>query len=230
MKKYWGLSIVFFATLLVSTVVFRTEAINSGLVLGESTEAPIRKLTETARKSTINPTDYIKRLTETPLRTLKKDAQSKTPKPTPNLTNMAERKQKLEDKKLKLCQEKSANILKRSTQLGEKAQAMKEKFSSVVESIKAYYIKKGLSVTAYAELIAAIETKKSAITALLETAKTDLAQFSCTGDNPSEQLQKHRIDMEAVQTALHEYRLAIKNLIDAIKNSAQPTGIPTVTP
>lgn len=239
MKKYWLLGIGFFSIISISTLYIRSTTINDSQVLGEFTsvqkpfinpteyiqkltEAPIRKLTETAqRKSLLNPTEYIKRLTGPPNRNI-----------TPNLTGAAEHKQRLTDQKLKLCLEKSTIIVKRSTQLGEMVTNMEKKFTSIVDGVKGYYVKRELTLVNYNELVAAIETKKNTLLPLVEVAKADVADFSCTGENPSEQLKKYKTDMQAVVTALQDYRKSIQNLIVAIKGLIVPevtvTGEPTV--
>lgn len=253
MKKYWLLCVVCSVVLLTGTTVMQSAFAveNPGTSSTSNLSKPsinptdyIRKLTETPRmkpplkppkkldvmqgvKPTINPTEYILKLTGVPGRNL-------TGKPMPNLTGLAERKQHLTDLKLKVCQEKSTIILKRSTQLGEMVENMLKKFTSIVEGVQKYYMEKGLTLTNYAELVAVIEIKKSALAPLVETAKADVSGFSCTGDNPAEQLKKYRTDMQAVITALHDYRKAIRDLIVAIKgpNILEPTTTtePTVSP
>lgn len=246
MKKYWLLCVVCLVVLLVGTMVMQpvlgVEDFLSKPLINPTDY--IRKLTETPRmkptlkpqkkldvmqgvKPSLNPTEYILKLTGVPGRNL-------TGKPMLNLTGVAERKQHLTDLKLKVCQEKSAIILKRSTQLGEMVANMEKKFTSIIDGVKGYYVKKKLTLTNYDELVAAIETKKSAISPLLEVAKADVSSFSCSGENPAEQLKKYRTDMQAVITALQDYRESIKDLIVAIKGLTIPestvTGEPTVVP
>lgn len=252
MKKYWLLHVVCSVVLLTGAVMRSAFAMeNPGTSSTSNLSKPsinptnyIRKLTETPRmkpplktpkkldvmqgvKPTINPTEYILRLTGVPGRNL-------TGKPMFNLTGVAERKQRLSDQKLKICQERSAIILKRSTQLGEMVANMEKKFTSIIGGVKEYYVKKKLTLTNYDELVAAIDTKKSAISPLLEVAKADISSFSCSGENPAEQLKKYRTDMQAVIVGLHDYRKAIKDLIVAIKALTIPevtdTGEPTVVP
>lgn len=251
MKKYWVLSIAFFAILIGSTAIIKTSSISEGLVLGENTavqrplinpteyvrkltEAPMRKLTEAAKKSTINPTEYIKKLTEKKTSTgsaEKHTGESErklTGKPTPNLTGIEERKQHLADQKLKICEEKSGKIVERSKELRQRVLEMEKKFTSIVDGVKEYYVKKELTVAHYEELIAAIDEKEKALSPLLETAKADMEAFSCAGENPSLQLKKYNEDMQSVLTALHDYRTSIKDLITAIKGTNEPE--PTVSP
>ena len=253
MKKYWLLYVVCSVVLLTGTTVMQPALAveNPGTSSTSNLSKPsinptdyIRKLTETPRmkpplktpkkldvmqgvKPTINPTEYILKLTGVPGRNL-------TGKPMFNLTGVAERKQRLTDLKLKVCQEKSAIILKRSTQLGEMVANMEKKFTSIIDGVKGYYVKKKLTLTNYDELVAAIDTKKSAISPLLEVAKADVSSFSCSGENPAEQLKKYRTDMQAVIAGLQDYRKAIKDLIVAIKGLTIPevtvTGEPTVVP
>ncbi len=243
MKKYWLLYVVCLVVLLVGTMAMQTVLAVEDPALINPTEY-IRKLTETPRmkpplkplkkldvvqgaKPSLNPTEYILRLTGEPGKNL-------NGKPMPNLTGLAERKQRLTDKKLKACQEKSQIILKRSTQLGEMVANMEKKFTSIVDGVKGYYVKKKLTLTNYDELVVAIDTKKSAISPLLEVAKADVSSFSCSGENPAEQLKKYRTDMQAIITALQDYRKAIKDLIVEIKGLTIPdttvTGEPTVVP
>ena len=234
MKIYWALSLAFFAILIGSTVVIKTASVAEGVVLGENsvgqrslinptdyirklTETPVRKLTEAARKPIINPTEHIKRLTGNPI---------------PSLTGMAEKKQRLSDEKLRICEEKSKKIIGRSTALGEKASEMEKKFTAIVSGVKEYYTTKGLQLENYDQLIASLEEKKNVIIPLVEAAKTSLDGFTCTGENPSGRLKIYHDDMQAVLAALHEYRVSIKDLITAIKGLrvAESSISPTSTP
>ncbi len=237
MKKYWALSIAFVTILLVSTVIIRF-SVDSGQVLGE------------ASIPTINPTEYIKmRLTEgvkipTPhlteaarknanpntsglLDKLKASTASSEKKPnaTPSGTLNAF-KAKLDAQKLKMCQERSKLILMRSTQMIEMVSSAEAKFSTVAETVKAYYVSKKLTLASYDKLVSSLDTKKASLASLIVIAKADVTNFSCTGENPSLQLKKYKDDMQAVLDTLHEYRTAIHTLIEAIKG----IKIPTITP
>lgn len=148
---------------------------------------------------------------------------------------------RLEEAKLLACQKKEANITKRSASLVKTSENMQQKFDSITEKVKAYYTAKavpaGRVVNNYDALIAEIENKKTAIKTAVEKAQTDAAAFRCDGDDPKGQLTLYRTDMQAVKKALHEYRVAIKNLIVAIRSahgkaqsSTKPNNSPSPTP
>jgi predicted nucleic acid-binding Zn-ribbon protein len=130
--------------------------------------------------------------------------------------------QKLTEAKLRVCQNKQNAIQQRSNQLVEMAQNMLAKFDRIASRVEQYYTNKvassGKTVSNYDTLVAEISAKKSAVQTDLDKATSSAKTFNCASDNPKEQLNQFRTDMRLVKSDLREYRIAIKNLIVAIRS------------
>lgn len=144
---------------------------------------------------------------------------------------------KLEAKKLQVCQVHEKNITKRLESLTNLVANQEEKFASIAARVENHYTTKlvpaGKTVDNYDSLVADIATKKIAVDAALTTAKTDASNFSCTADDPKGLLTTFRKDMQAVKSALKNYRKSVRNLIVGIrseKGSPEASPTPTTTP
>jgi len=131
---------------------------------------------------------------------------------------------RLTENKLRYCQAKEKSIKNRVAGLVRTVNNMLEKFNKIVNRVKEYYTNKvlpsGRSVANYDALVADIETKKALVQEALTKAQTDADGFTCTGDDPKGTLTQFRTNMQAVKTALKNYRTSIKNLIVAIHSQA----------
>ena len=135
-----------------------------------------------------------------------------------------ERKQKaqnrLADAKLKACQTRENAIKKRIEQLTKLATTMQEKFDAIAQRVEKYYTTKvvpgGKTVANYDNLVADIQTKKTAVQTALAQTQANATNFSCTGSDPKGQMTQFRDDMRGVKKALQDYRTSIKNLIVAV--------------
>lgn len=125
--------------------------------------------------------------------------------------------------KLRACQAKENSLKNRLTSLNNLATNMESKFTSIANRVEEYYTAKvvpaGKTVTNYAALVSLIQTKKTAVQTALTKAQTDAGAFTCTSNDPKGQLTLFRKDMQAVKSALKEYRTSIKNLIVAVHSA-----------
>lgn len=143
---------------------------------------------------------------------------------------------RLENNRLKSCQNHENEINTRLVNLGKLVVNMLAKFEAIAGRVEAYYSNKvepsGKSVSNYSTLVADIATKKTAVQTALTNTENDVSGFSCTSDNPKGQLSQYRVDMQAVKKALHDYRTSIKNLIVAIHSVTGTTerANPSVSP
>lgn len=131
-------------------------------------------------------------------------------------------KEKLAAAKLNVCQKMEAAIQNRSTQMATRSANMEKVFDSIAARVEAYYtntvLPKGQTVKNYDALVAAIATKKADVATEVTSAQTDSANFSCSTADPKGQMTVFREDMQAVITALKDYRTSIKNLIVAVRS------------
>lgn len=134
--------------------------------------------------------------------------------------------------KLRECRAVKQAISKRSQQMLKRAEMLEVKFADISQKVDNYYFNKlvpsGKTLSNYLALKADIASKKGVIDMDLLAAKTNLLSFSCSGNNPKEVMSGFRLNMQALNSALQEYRLSIKNLIGAIfqiiKNPIQSTA------
>ncbi len=145
--------------------------------------------------------------------------------------------------KLRSCQAKETNIKTRMENLTRLANNMLNVFSSIAQRVETFYLSKvipsGKTVTNYDALVTDTQTKAAGVATALGKAQTDANNFSCESGNPKAGVTLFRQDMQAVKTALKNYRTSIKNLIVAVRGAAvkaqgttspTPTASPTATP
>lgn len=131
--------------------------------------------------------------------------------------NKNENKQKkLSAGRLQSCQAKEDSIKKRAAQLTQLAENMQVKFDLIANRVEEYYLTKvslDSTISNYHELVADVQTKKTAIQTQLSIARVNTSNFNCGSDDPKGQLTQYREDMQAVKNALKDYRTSIRNLI-----------------
>ncbi len=137
--------------------------------------------------------------------------------------------QRLSEAKRTVCETRQGAIKNRMRNLLALVANMEEKFDSIAARVQKYYTDKvlptGKTVANYDALVADIQTKKAAVDTAAAEAKTASENFNCNADNPKDLYTTFRTNMQTTKTALHNYRLAIKNLIVAVKG-VSPTDNP----
>lgn len=155
--------------------------------------------------------------------------------PNPHSINGRENAQtKLDEVKLKVCQNKQNAIKQRSDQLTKMAENMIETFDQIADRVEQYYTSKvvpsGKTVSNYNDLVTDIAAKKEIVKTDLKKANADAAAFSCKSDDPKGQLVQFRTDMQQVKQSLKDYRTSIRNLIVAVRSlNSTPSSSPTPT-
>lgn len=129
---------------------------------------------------------------------------------------------KRDEQKVKRCEVKEKVLTNRINSLNRLVTNIEDKFSAIVERVKAHYTNKvlptGRTVENYDSYLADIDTKKAAVDSALASAKTNANTFTCDSDDPKAQLTQFKEDMQAVKAALKDYKTAIRNLIVAVKS------------
>lgn len=133
-------------------------------------------------------------------------------------------KEKLEDKKLQVCENRQDQVKKRSQQTAERAERQLNNFSAIAERVDNFYsnklIPRGVTVASYSALKANIAAKKLVVKNLVDTAKTDANNFNCKGDDPKGQLANFKTDIKNIIIALKEFRTSIRNFIVVIRTAS----------
>lgn len=160
--------------------------------------------------------------------------EEKNETPNPSRSPKAWGKDRLEDKRLRLCQIHEAEIIKRHESLDDLSSKMFKVFDEITKRVEDFYTNKvvpsGKSLPNYDALVADIASKRLAVQTALTNTQNDIAGFSCTADNPKAQITQYRLDMQAVKKALQDYRTSIKNLIVAIRTLVGGSPEPSATP
>lgn len=128
------------------------------------------------------------------------------------------RQQKLEDAKLRACQnrkDKIAAIMTRSIARAERQLAL---FDTIAERVKAFYAEKGRTVANYDELVAAVDAAKADAEANLETLK-GLEAFDCDVEDPKGDIEAFKLALKSINEDLKAYRTAVKDLIVGVKSA-----------
>lgn len=147
---------------------------------------------------------------------------------------------RLEKTKLRACQERENAIKIRSEKLTQLATVMQEKFDAIAKRAEDYYITKlvpqGKTVSNYDALVAYVQTKKDAVQTALTNALDGISGFNCTDSDPKTMLMQFNEDMRAIKSALHDYRMSVKNLIVGVRsvtgqeNRTNPSNKPSQHP
>ena len=147
-------------------------------------------------------------------------------------------RQKLDAKKLKVCQTKEKVIKNRLDSLTRLVTNQEAKFDRIATRVENFYTTKvlptGKTVSNYDALVADIDAKKATVDSALASAKTNADSFSCDSDDPKGALTQVRRDIQAVKSALHDFRKSVRNLIVAVravaKNEKRMSPTPAPTP
>lgn len=126
-------------------------------------------------------------------------------------------RQKLDDAKKRICANREKTIIKRLTNVVDVRQKQIEHIDKIVKRTKDFYVKKGKTLANYDDLVAAVDEKRAAAVASLDTTKTGTT-FSCDSDGPKQDLQDFKAKRTVLVDAIKEYRTAAKNLIVGVKS------------
>lgn len=129
------------------------------------------------------------------------------------------------------CEDRLNALKTRMTQLVRLADNQKSVFDSIADRVKTFYtdtvVPQGITVANYDALVADIDAKKAAVDTAISDAQAATDDFTCDeGSNARTAFSTFRTNMQAVKTALHQYRFSIRNLIVAV-HTALPDETPT---
>ena len=133
------------------------------------------------------------------------------------------REARLTGQKLQSCQTRENAIKNRATHLADLVTGMETKFERIAKRVQDYYINtvvpQGKTASNYDSLITDIQVKReTAQVALIKVHQDEALNFNCTASDPKAQMTQFREDMQAVKSALKDYRTSIKNLVVAVRS------------
>lgn len=153
-------------------------------------------------------------------------------KPTTEMSELKERAAKLlaaerHDKKgksveqrQKSCEARKESLVKRGTNYGRNASKHLEVFNSIYAKVQAFQDKKKLDVGNYDALKADVDAKKATAEAAVKALNEFDVSIDCSAQDPAASVATLKTTVSNTRNALHEYRLAIKNLVVALENAA----------
>ncbi len=127
-------------------------------------------------------------------------------------------KNKLQTDKLKVCQAREANIDKRMDHIASQGQKRYNVITTIAERTEKFYTTKGKTLAGYDQLVAAINVKKIAAQAAIDNVKAAKVSFKCDGSDPKGAAASFKTKVKAMDSALKDYRSAVKNLIVGVKS------------
>lgn len=126
---------------------------------------------------------------------------------------------RLDEARKKICEKRSANITRLMNHAASQGEKHLATFTKIADRVKTFYTSKELNVANYADLVAAVDAKKTAAEAAIAKVKEGIS-FSCSDENPVGRVDQFKEKTKAMHQALKEYRTAIKNLLVAVKTAA----------
>ena len=137
---------------------------------------------------------------------------------------LEQKKEKLKEDKLKICQGHEDRINDSMSRAASRGQEKIDLFTEIAERTEAFYVLKGKVLVGYDDLVAALNNQKAAAQAAVDTVKAGSDDFKCDGDNPKAAAKLFKIDVQAMNDALKDYRTAVKNLIVGVKSVQATQG------
>jgi Sec-independent protein translocase protein TatA len=133
---------------------------------------------------------------------------------------------RLEGAKLKACQTREKAVTNIMARIADRGQKQIDVFTKIADRTKAFYQDKNRPLSNYDALVAEVNATQEAAVAANAVVKNVSINFACEGDNPKAVAGSFKDLVKTQNTALKEYRTAVKNLIVGVK-SAQSTQATT---
>lgn len=149
------------------------------------------------------------------------------------LKKLAEERQDHKTKSLearqKSCEARKAALVKKTDNFSRNATKHLAVFNSIYDKVLAFQEEKQLTADNFAELKATVEAKKAAATTAAAAIKDLDTAIDCTSDDPAAAVATLKETVASARKALHDYRLAIKDLVVGLQNAAGSTETETET-
>ncbi|MDB5182030.1 MAG: hypothetical protein JWP13_793 [Candidatus Saccharibacteria bacterium] len=152
--------------------------------------------------------------------------------PTTRTSDLKERAQKLlaaerQDKKgksvearQKSCEARKDSLVKKGSNYSRSATRHLEVFNGIYTKVQAFQEEKNLNVANYDALKATADAKKVAADSAVKALSEFDVAIDCTADDPAAAVATLKTTVKNAKGALHEYRVAIKDLVAALRTAA----------
>ncbi|HSW77490.1 MAG TPA: hypothetical protein VLG36_01675 [Candidatus Chromulinivoraceae bacterium] len=131
---------------------------------------------------------------------------------------------RLSGTRLKTCQARQAAITKIMKDAAQHGTDQITLFSTITTRVENFYKSKGKTLSNYDQLVSDVTAKQTAAQAAVQTVKTADTQFDCSSANPKATIDVFKAEIKAQNTAIEQYRTAVKNLIVGIKSVQSTTS------
>jgi len=128
-----------------------------------------------------------------------------------------------EEQKTKRCEKRQADVNKITARIAERGQRQIDLFSTIATRVEAFYVKKGVTLSNYDQLVAAVDSAKANAQTTVDTIKTTTITLKCDGTDPNGAGASFKAALKAEIQALKDYRTAVKNLIVGVKSVTSTT-------
>ncbi|USN96168.1 MAG: hypothetical protein H6797_03760 [Candidatus Nomurabacteria bacterium] len=137
---------------------------------------------------------------------------------------------KLDTAKKKICENRASKIDELMSTMKTRRQNVYDRINKIVTAVENFYVSKGLSVSSYSDLVAAVNAAQSA-TQTAMAAEQAVPNLDCSGDHPRADVASFKEKRQESIDAMKAYRDAVKDLIKAVKSAAEAANpTPTATP
>ena len=124
----------------------------------------------------------------------------------------------------KLCEAHLGLAKTRELALGTRGFLMKSRLDAIVVMVENFYANKlvpqGKTLSNYNSLVGDVNTKKAAMSPLVDKVKSDSSSLTCASDRAAGQFQTFRTDAQALINAFKAYRQSVITLVKAVKGVA----------
>jgi hypothetical protein len=124
----------------------------------------------------------------------------------------------------KSCEARKANIIKRSDNYSASGKKHLDVFNSIYDKVLKFQADKQLSAANFGALKATADAKKAAATEAVNAIASVTTDVDCTSTDPAASVASVKESVKNARTALHEYRLAIKDVVVALQKSVDDNG------
>src|SRR3989344_2909178 len=225
MNKYKGLLIALvlpiFGLMIGIPIFAQYDSSDTDSSQSEAAKKAAEAKREAAKQAAEDKREAAKQIAETKREAAKQEFERKREAAKDELE---QKKDKLKEDKLKICQGREDHISSSMTGAASRGEEKIALFSKIAERTEAFYVSKGKVLSNYADLVAAVNTAKAAAQAAVDTVTAGSDDFKCDGDNPKGTANLFKLNIQAMNDALKDYRTAVKNLIVGVKSVQATQG------
>ncbi len=143
--------------------------------------------------------------------------------PTPTDGGGMAKRHKLMANMLRVCNLHSDKINMIMGRIVERGTRQTELFSTIATRVEKFYAEKGIPLSNYDALVAAVNTAETKALNDISTMKS-FDTFKCDGSDPKGQIKTFRTDLKTEIQDLKDFRTAVRNLIVGVKSVTGTTN------